>query len=94
MEPGSESNTAAGEIEFQHASQKIRKVDDKNEDFLKSVSSFDSGPIFPARSGHDLSRNEGPMSIYALLKNPSCRIGSVMVPKNDRNFWKSVVCEA
>ena len=42
----SKSNTAAREIEFQHASQKVGKIDDKNEDFSKSVSSFHSGPIF------------------------------------------------
>ena len=82
------------EIEVEHANQKVGKVDHKNEDFSKSVSSFDTGPIFPARSGHDLSRNIGPMAIYAFLKNPSWRIGSVMLPKNDRNFRKSVVCEA
>ena len=29
---GSKSNTAAREIEFQHASQKVGKMDDKNED--------------------------------------------------------------
>ena len=63
--PGSESNTAAEQIEVQHASQKVGKVDHKNEDFSKSVSSFDFGPIFPGRSGHDLSRNVGPMSIHA-----------------------------
>ena len=70
------------------------KVDHKNEDFSKSVNSFDFGAIFRPRSGHDLSRNVGLMSIYAFLKNPSWRIGSVMGPKNDRNFWKRVVCEA
>ena len=37
----SKSNTAAREIEFQHASQKVGKIDDKNEDFSKSVNSFD-----------------------------------------------------
>ena len=59
------------EIEVQHASQKVIKVDHKNEDFSKSVSSFDFGPIFLPRSGNDLSRNVGLMSIYAVLKNPS-----------------------
>ena len=63
--PGSKSNTAAREIEFQHASQKVGKIDDKNEDFSKSVNSFHSGPIFPDALGHDLSRNVGLMSIYA-----------------------------
>ena len=59
------SNTAAREIEFQHASQKVGKIDDKNEDFSKSVSSFHSGPIFPDALGQDLSRNVGGMSTYA-----------------------------
>ena len=65
-------------------------------DFSKSVNSFDTGPIFPARLGlgYQLSRNVGLMSIYALLKNPSWRIGLVMLPKNDGNFRESVVCEA
>ena len=84
----------AGEIELQHANQKVTKVDHKNEDFSKSVNSFDIGAIFRPRSGHDLSRNVGPMSIYASLKNPSCRTGSVMVPKNEQNSRKRVVCEA
>ena len=88
------SSTAAGEIEVQHANQKVTKVDHKNEDFSKSVNSFDTGPIFPARLGYQLSRNVGPVSIYAFLKNPSWRIGSLMVPKNERIFWKSVVCQA
>ena len=45
--PSSKSNTAARGIEIQHASQKMGKIDDKNEDFSKSVNSFHSGPIFP-----------------------------------------------
>ena len=53
------------EIEFQHASQKVGKIDDKNEDFSKSVNSFHSGPIFPDALGHGLSRNVGGMSSYA-----------------------------
>ena len=44
---GSKSNTAAGEIEFQHASQKVGKIDHKNADFSKSVNSFHFGLIFP-----------------------------------------------
>ena len=55
----------AGEIEVQHASQKVGTVGHKNEDFSKSVNSFDFGPIFPVRSNRDLSRNISPMSIYA-----------------------------
>ena len=38
---------------------------DKNEDFSKSVNSFDFGPIFPESLGQDLSRNVGGMSSYA-----------------------------
>ena len=41
-------------------------MDQKNEDISKSVSSIDFGAIFPARLGHDLSRNVGGMSVYAL----------------------------
>ena len=63
--PGSKSNTAAWEIEFQHASQKVGKIDHKNEDFSKSVNSFHFGPIFPPRPGEDLSRNVGLMFVYA-----------------------------
>ena len=63
--PGSKSNTAAREIEFQHASQKLGKNDDKNEDFSKSVSSFHSGPIFSPRLGQDLFRNVFVVSVYA-----------------------------
>ena len=47
----SKSIAAAWEIEYQHASQKVGKIEDKNEDFLKSVSSFYSGPIFRTSSG-------------------------------------------
>ena len=63
--PGSKSNTAAWEIEFQHASQKVGKIDDKNEDFSKSVSSFHSGPIFRPSSGEELSRNVFVVFVYA-----------------------------
>ena len=63
--PGSKSNTAAREIEFQYASQKVGKIDDKNEDLSKSVNSFDFGAIFLPRLGQDLSRNVGLMSVYA-----------------------------
>ena len=61
----SKSNTAARAIEFQHASQKVGKNDDKNEDFSNSVSSFHSGPIYSPRPGQDVSRNVGGMSSYA-----------------------------
>ena len=42
------SNTAAGEIEFKHACQKVGKIDDKNKHILESVNSIDSGAIFLA----------------------------------------------
>ena len=61
----SKSNTAAVEIEFQHASQKLGQIDDKKYVCAKSVNSFHSGPIFPESLGQDLSRNVGGMSIYA-----------------------------
>ena len=60
----SKSNTAARGIEFQHASQNVGKIDDKNEDSSKSVSSFHFGPIFPDALGQDLFRNVGGMSSY------------------------------
>ena len=41
---------------------------DKNQDFSKSVNSFDFGPIFPDALGKDLSRNVGLMSVYAFPK--------------------------
>ena len=62
---GSESNTAAWEIEFQHASQKVGKNDDKNEDFSKSVNSFEMGAIFLDSLDHDLSRNTSVVSVCA-----------------------------
>ena len=55
----------APQVEFQHASQKVGKIDDKNEDFSGSVNSFHSGPIFRPSSGKELSRNVGVMSVYA-----------------------------
>ena len=61
----SKSNTAAREIEFQHASQKVGKIDNKNEDFSKSVNSFHSGPFCQDALGQELSRNVGHMPIYA-----------------------------
>ena len=62
----SKSNTAAGEIELQLASQKRWQIGPKNEDFSKSVNSFDSGAIFPISSGQDISRNTSVVSVYAL----------------------------
>ena len=61
----SKSNTGAAEIQIKHASQKFQELGQKNEDISKSVNSFDSGPIFPGRLGHDLSRNVFVVSIYA-----------------------------
>ena len=62
----SKGNTAAVEIEFQHACQKVGKIDGKHEDFSKSVSSFDFGPIFPPFSSQDLSRNVFVVFVYAV----------------------------
>ena len=59
------SNTAARGIEFQHASQKVGKVDHKNEDSSQSVSSFHSGLIFRPSSGKELSRNVFVVFVYA-----------------------------
>ena len=61
----SNSNTAAREIEFLHASKKVGKIYHKNGDFSNYVNSFHSGLIFPDSLGQDLSRNAGGMSIYA-----------------------------
>ena len=57
------------------------------------MSSFELGAIFPDRSGHELSRNVGAVSVYAFQKKLYGGIGSVMLPKNDRNFRKLDVCE-
>ena len=43
----SKSNTGAWEIEMKWACQKCVQMVQKNEDFSESVSSFDSGAIFP-----------------------------------------------
>ena len=67
----SKSNTGAGEIQIKRACHKLWYLAQKNEDFSKSVSSFDVGAIFPARSGHDSSRNGFVVSVYALYTNPS-----------------------
>ena len=42
--------------------------DHKNEDIWKSVSSFETGPIFVPRVGQDLSRNRGLVSVYAFQR--------------------------
>ena len=62
----SESNTAAGTIQIEKACQKSWQIAPKNEDISKSVNSIDAGAIFRSRLGHDLSRNVGGMSVYAL----------------------------
>ena len=62
----SESNTADGEIEFKKGCQKVGKIDHKNEDFSKSMNSFDFATIFPRRLGHTMSRNVFVVSGYAL----------------------------
>ena len=61
----SKSNTGAGEIVIKKASQKFQELGQKIEDFSKSVSSIDSGSIFLARLGQDLSRNAFVVSVYA-----------------------------
>ena len=50
------------------------------------MNSFDLGAIFPDRSGHELSRNVGAVSIYAFLKKLYWGIGPGMQPKNERKF--------
>ena len=71
--PGSESNTGAGEIQIKKACQKSWQIGPKNEDIAESVSSIDSGAIFPARLVQDISRNVPAMSVYALYKKLYCR---------------------
>ena len=64
----SKSNTGAGAIQIKKACQKSWQIGPKNEDISKSVSSIDSGAIFPSRLGQDLSRNVLVVSLYALQK--------------------------
>ena len=47
------------------ACQKLGQMVQKNEDISESVNSFDTGAIFRARSGHDLSRNASVVSGHA-----------------------------
>ena len=54
----------------------------KNEDISESVSSIDSGAIFPYRSAQELSRNVFVVSVYAFKKDSSIRIGFCLTPKN------------
>ena len=61
----SKSNTGAGEIEFKMACQKSWQIAAKNEDISESVSSIDSGAIFPYRSAQELSSNVFVVSVYA-----------------------------
>ena len=56
----------AHQVVFKMACQKVIKIDHKNEDISKSVSSIDAGAIFPARLAHELSRNVPVVSGYAL----------------------------
>ena len=65
------------------ACQNSWQIAPKNEDISESVSSIDRGAIFPGRLDHDLSRNIGVVSVYALYTNPSWRTGFFMTPK----FW-------
>ena len=87
----SKSNTGAGEIQIKQACQKVGKIDQKNEDISRSVNSFDTGTIFPARWDQDLSRDVVVVSVYAFQKKFCGSIGSGMTPKNDtksRNVTK------
>ena len=61
----SKINTGAREIVIKKASQNFPELGRKNEDISKSVSSIDTGAIFLPRSGHELSRNVGVVSVYA-----------------------------
>ena len=56
-------------------------MDQKNEDISKSVSSIDTGAIFPPPGGQDLSRNAFVVSVYAFERDPSWRIGFFLRPK-------------
>ena len=62
----SKSLTAAGEIEAKKAIQNFQEIAYKNEDISESVSSIDSGLIFPSRSGPDISRDTSVVAVYAL----------------------------
>ena len=79
-----EGNTAAGDIELKHACQKSWQIASKNEDCSKSVSSIDSGAIFQASSGHELSRNAFVVSILSFWKNLYRRIGPGHDPKSSK----------
>ena len=54
-----------GQIHIICGPEKCVFLDHKNEHISKSVSSFDTGPIFMERVGQDLSRNTGLVSVYA-----------------------------
>ena len=53
---------------MQVVSEKIAKVDHKNEDFSGSVNRIDSGAIFPPRLAQELSRNAFVVSILLFLE--------------------------
>ena len=55
----------------------------KNCHSLKSVNSFDAGPLFLPSLGQDLSRNALVVSVYAFYKKLYRRIGFCMTLK----FW-------
>ena len=61
----SKSNTGAGEIQIKQACQKVGKMDQKNEDISRSLNSFDTGAIFPAGLGQDMSRDVVVVFVYA-----------------------------
>ena len=80
----SKSNTAAGEIVIKHACQKSWQIASKNEDCSKSVSSIDSGAIFQASLGQELSRNAFVVSILSFWKNLYVGIGPGHDPKSSK----------
>ena len=63
----------------------------KNEDISESVNSFDTGAIFPAEVGQDLSRNAFVASIPSLERNPQWRKDFLHDSKIDKIFEKSAL---
>ena len=53
------------------------------------MNSFDLGAIFLPRSGQELSRNVGAVSVYAFLKKLYWRTGPGMIAKMIEIFEKS-----
>ena len=59
----------AHQVVLQLGCQKSVIFGHKNGNISESVSSFETGAIFPDSSGHELSRNAIVVSAYALYKN-------------------------